>query len=714
MRLVRFFGIFVLGLAVAFGADKDFEGEAKIIRGMLDKSVETYKSGDNLAAKKLAEDAYFQHFENIEGHIGRNMGKKAFLMERKFTNLRKLYQNKADLERIEALIAGLYFDIDEVIPILKGGVRLVAEVGDTTYDKAKAEADSIKAEAQRSAEADAMFAALMGEYSAESKGDSSADSSELNAKVAESSGESAESTSDSNQSIVATIGAQGSAEFQQAAGLNPKLYFIYENISAKLDIAAMKFQKGDFDGAANLIEDAQFSDYRNTKLEVAINKSNANGNKIQQNMRQIVREIRAKSINEKRLREEITDLSDELFDILLGIGAEEIVLVQVEGFDESATTKDYAKVADDIKIALNNIIESYGNKGANALIDNLQSIYLDIFEGSGMENKIGAMNADLKLKIEAQFTRGVALIKANAPKDELQQTFDSLNVLIVSSLDFIQDSSVWFLFISALSIILREGLEAMLIVVAIVAYLIQSGNQSRTNIVYSALGVGVFLSFITAFAVYYFFREYAGQFRELLEGVTMLVAVALLLYVGFWLLSKANKWNEFIKSSAKEAITKGSSYALWWCVFLAVYREGAETVLFYQALLFDSNTSADFSAVIGGLALGCAILVVLYLLIKRGAVRIPIKLFFQVTSIIIFLMCFSFTGKGIGELIEGKVLTPTLIPYQFDAISWAGLYPYYESLVAQLIIAILIVGGVIATNRISKKSPKTGGVNAKN
>ena len=704
MRLVKVFGIFALGFAVAFGADKDFEGEAKIIRGMLDKSVETYKSGDNLAAKKLAEDAYFQHFENIEGHIGRNMGKKAFLMERKFTNLRKLYQNKADLERIEALIAGLYFDIDEVIPILKGGVRLVAEVSDTTYDKAKAEADSIKAEAQRSAEADAMFAALLGENLGESKGESNVDSSDLGAKVAESNAESNAKSTDSNesQSILATIGAQGSAEFQQAAGLNPKLYFIYENISAKLDIAAMKFQKGDFEGAANLIEEVQFGDYRNTKLEIAINKTTSKGNKIQQNMRQITREIRAKSIDEKRLREEIVDLSDELFDILLSIGADEIALVQVEGFDESASAKDYAKVADDIKIALNNIIESYGDKGANALIDNLQSVYLDIFEGSGMENKIGAMNADLKLKIEAQFTRGVALIKANAPKEELQQAFDSLNALIASSLDFIQDSSVWFLFISALSIILREGLEAMLIVVAIVAYLIQSGNQNRTNIVYSALGVGVFLSFITAFAVYYFFREYAGQFRELLEGVTMLVAVALLLYVGFWLLSKAHKWNDFIKSSAKEAIGKGSGYALWWCVFLAVYREGAETVLFYQALLFDSNTSADFSAVIGGLALGCAILVALYLLIKKGAVRIPIKLFFQVTSIIIFLMCFSFTGKGVGELIEGKILTPTLIPYQFDAISWAGLYPYYESLILQAVVATIIVIGVVFTRKITK------------
>ena len=712
MKLVRFLAIFFVLIC---GNAKDFEADAKIIREMLDKSVATYKNGDNLSAKKLAEDAYFQHFENIEGHIGRNMGKKAYLMERRFTNLRKLYQNKADLERIEALIAGLYFDMDEVLPILKGGIRLVAEVSDTTYDKAKAEADSIKAEAQRRKEAEAMFAALLGdssESSGEPTADSSTDLAESNAKVAESATDSGDSSESADYSA---IGAQSSAEFQQAAGLNPKLYFIYENISAKLDIAAMRFQKGEIESAANLIESAQFDDYRNTKLEIAINKISDKGNKIQQSMRQITREIREKGIDEKRLREEITDLSDELFDILLTIEPEQIALVQVDGFDESATSKDYAKVADDIKIALNNILDSYQNKSANALIDALQSAYLDIFEGSGMENKIGAMNADLKMKIEAQFTRGVALIKADAPKEDLQKTFDSLNALIASSLDFIQDSSVWFLFISALSIILREGLEAMLIVVAIVAYLIQSGNSNRTNIVYSALGVGVFLSFVTAFAVYYFFREYAGQFRELLEGVTMLVAVALLLYVGFWLLSKAHKWNEFIKHSAKEAISKGSSYALWWTVFLAVYREGAETVLFYQALLFDSNTSADFSAVIGGLALGCVILVVLYLLIKRGAVKIPIKLFFQATSAIIFLMCFSFTGKGVGELIEGKVLSPTLIPYQFDAISWAGLYPYYESLGLQAIVVCFIVGGIIATRKLSQKgekSPKTGGANA--
>lgn len=698
MKIIRLFVILALFISVSIAKSDDFESEAKLIKEVINKSVEMYKNGDNLGAKKLAEDAYFQHFENIEGHIGRNMGKKAFLMERKFNNLRKLYQNKADLERIEALIAGLYFDIDEVIPILNSGFRLKAEVGDTSYDKAKAEADSIKAEAQRSAEADAIFAALLGEDSAESV-ESNADSSEI--KQGDSN---AKDSTQSNTNLA--IGASDSVEFQQALGINPKLYFLYENISAKLDIAAMKFQKGDFEAAANLIEDAQFSDYRNTKLEIAINKSTKLGGKIQQNMRQIIREIREKKIDEKRLREEITDLSDEIFSTMLEIDESEIANIKVEGFSEEVLTKDYSKVADDIKIALNNIADSYNpsnpQKSSLALIDALQSVYLDIFEASGMESKIGAMDSDLKMKIEAQFTKGVALLKANAPKEDLQENFATLNSLIEKSLDFIQDSSVWFLFISALSIILREGLEAMLIIVAIVAYLIQSGNKERVNIVYSALGIGVFLSFVTAFAVYYLFREYAGQFRELLEGVTMLVAVALLLYVGFWLLSKAYKWSEFIHQNAKDAIAKGSYYALWWSVFLAVYREGAETVLFYQALLFDSKTSLDFSAVFGGLALGSVILIVLYFLIKKGAVKIPIKLFFQATSVIIFLMCFSFTGKGIGELIEGKVITPTLLPYQFDAISMLGIFPYYESLIPQILIAVFIICGVIFTRKITQ------------
>ncbi|EJN0585171.1 FTR1 family protein, partial [Campylobacter coli] len=116
------------------------------------------------------------------------------------------------------------------------------------------------------------------------------------------------------------------------------------------------------------------------------------------------------------------------------------------------------------------------------------------FEASGMENKIGAVDSGLKLKIESLFSKSVALIKASTDKKELEATFNDLEQLIASSVDKIQDSTPYLLFIWALGIILREGLEALIIVVAIVSYLVQSGNKNRLNIAYSALFTGVILS----------------------------------------------------------------------------------------------------------------------------------------------------------------------------------------------------------------------------
>ena len=333
----------------------------------------------------------------------------------------------------------------------------------------------------------------------------------------------------------------------------------------------------------------------------------------------------------------------------------------------------------------------------------MQSVYLDIFEASGMENKIGAVDSGIKLKIEAQFSQGVALIKASAPKDELQKSFDALNALVAGMLDKIQDSTPVSLFIWAFGIIIREGLEALIIVVAIVSYLIQSGNKKRLNIAYSALLTGIVLSFITAFLVSWIFKANSGQSRELIEGFCMLLAVALLFYVGFWLLSNARnkKWASFIKNQTVEAISQNSAKTLWFAVFLAVYREGAETVLFYQALLFDAKTSIDYSAIFGGFGVGMVLLVVFYFLLKAGAIRLPVKQFFYITSYIIFYMVFVFTGKGVGELIEGKLITPTFLPIKFDAVLWLGIYPYYETLIPQLIVLILLIIGIFITHKIT-------------
>ena len=97
------------------------------------------------------------------------------------------------------------------------------------------------------------------------------------------------------------------------------------------------------------------------------------------------------------------------------------------------------------------------------------------------------------------------------------------------------------------------------------------------------------------------------------------------------------------------------------------------------------------------------VLIALYFLLKAGAVRIPIKLFFKVTSYVIFYMCFVFTGKGIAELVEGKIITPTLITQEFKPITWLGVYPYYETLIPQFLVLIILIIGILITNKLQKK-----------
>lgn len=685
MRILCFILAFI---SLSFARVDDYIAESAVIKDILKQSEQEYKNGDNLAAKKLSEDAYFQHFENMEGAIGRNIGRKAITMERKFVNLRRMYKDKAPMEQINALIDSLYYDLDEVAPILQNGYRLKAQPSDTNYDKVAVEKASMQANAKREADAQALIAQMMG-----------VDESQL-AQSKNTQNTQVSSPKDDNASDSVN------ADLQAAAAMDLRLQFILDNISTKFSQAANAFKNKDYQASKDFLNDALFNDYRNTKVEILINKFTKAGNdqKIQQAVRELIRKINEKSIDEKALRESLDDIEEQLFDVFLQIPNSELSNLKIAGFNDTSSTQDYTKVSNNIKLALDEILKNYDGFSAS-IVDDLQGVYLDIFEASGMENKIGAVDSNLKLKIEALFSKGVALIKASADKKELEAVFNELEQLIASSVDKIQDSSPYSLFIWALGIIIREGLEALIIVVAIVSYLVQSGNKNRLNIAYSALFTGVILSFVTAFGVSWLFKENSGQSRELIEGITMLIAVILLFYVGFWLLSNAQnkKWANFIKQGAIDAISNNSAKTLWLTVFLAVYREGAETVLFYQALLFDAKTNTDYSAVFGGLAFGIFILVVLYFLLKAGAIRIPVKQFFYITSYIIFYMVFVFTGKGIAELIEGKIITPSLIPINFEAILWLGIYPYYETLIPQIIVLILLVSGILITKQISKK-----------
>ncbi|AJC94449.1 FTR1 family iron permease [Campylobacter volucris] len=670
----------ILFFSFAFAREIDYKEENEAIKQALEQSILLYKENQFLQAKKKVEDAYFQHFENMEGSIGRNVGRKVIAMERKFNSLRKMYKDKEEISKIEALIASLKFDLDEIVPILENGLQLKAEVSDVNYDKTLAQNASLEAEKKRQQEAAKMFLTLLGE-------------------------EIKDQNISTNQNL-----DQNLSNLQEASSLDARLQFLIDEMSSKLDQAVLAFLNKDYQKAKDFIQAALFENYRNSKVEILVARYTKAGmdKKIQTKLRSIIRQINNNTLDEKKMRDEIASILDLLYEAFLALPKEELSLLEIKGFDDQELNlKDYSKVYNDIKIALNELLQNYEGFSLNS-IDSLQNIYLDIFEASGMESKIGAVDSALKLKIESYFSKGVALIKASVSKEELKQNFDELEKLIEQSLDKIQESSPISLFIWALGIILREGLEALIIIVAIMSYLIQSGNQKRLSIVYSAFWSGIFLSFVSAFLISWFFKEQAGQSRELLEGITMLIAVVLLFYVGFWLLSNAQnkKWVNFVKTQAVEAISNNSAKALWFSVFLAVFREGAETILFYQALLFDAKTNLDYSFILAGLVGGLVILSILYYLLKNGALKIPLKQFFYITSYVIFYMVFVFMGKGIGELIEAKVITPSLIPFDFDGILWLGIYPYYESIIPQFMVLILLIMGIFITKQISNKKEK--------
>jgi High-affinity Fe2+/Pb2+ permease len=184
--------------------------------------------------------------------------------------------------------------------------------------------------------------------------------------------------------------------------------------------------------------------------------------------------------------------------------------------------------------------------------------------------------------------------------------------------------------------------------------------------------------------------------REIVEATTMLIAVVVLFSVSYWLISKveAAKWQKFIREKVNSALEHGGGKALALVAFLAVYREGAETALFYQALFNEGPNVGGPLAL--GIVAGFAVLAVIFTLFYRYGVRIPMRPFFAVTSVLLYYMAFVFMGKGIRELQEGNIMRITVIPGgpHVDAM---GIYPSVETLTAQGILIILLFIATIRT-----------------
>ncbi|HET9986767.1 MAG TPA: FTR1 family protein [Longimicrobiales bacterium] len=245
----------------------------------------------------------------------------------------------------------------------------------------------------------------------------------------------------------------------------------------------------------------------------------------------------------------------------------------------------------------------------------------------------------------------------------------------------------WFGAANAFVILVREGLEAVLLIGALLAYLSAAGAGRRER---RQIFVGVGAGMLATLATWVLARTFVplgGASRELVEGVTGLLAVGVLLYVSHWLFQKTyiQDWKEYLRQHVGRAVTSGSAMAMASLAFAAVYREGFETVLFYQAIVFDAGTGS----VLAGCVPGLVLIVGLGVAIIRMGVRLPLRRVFGVTNAILLYLAVVFLGKGIYNLQEAGLFAPHplgWVPDHGALRQLFGLYPIAESLAAQLVL----------------------------
>lgn len=403
--------------------------------------------------------------------------------------------------------------------------------------------------------------------------------------------------------------------------------------------------------------------------------------------------------------------------------------------DAEIKYSSWTEAAEAVNELLDTAFTAYKGKDYESALDNYYTALYSVFESSGLgasiysnlsiekREAVDAAFEELKeVAVGEKFQRKAFQIKTNSVKKLLLSDAQEVDTIeseakaaeeaaaaeaaaaeaAAAAAEAGSSNNGYLIFIGAFGIILREGLEAILVIAAILAYLIKSGNKKSVKNVYIGSVFGIAASFLAAWGLTVL-KSFAGdafgaQSQEIIEGITALIAVCVLFYVSNWMISKAEaaSWSRYIDGMVQSSVEKSSAFALSFTAFLSVFREGAEVVLFYQPMLTEDGNPGMVWA---GFLVGCVVLVGVYLAIRFLSIKLPIKPFFTATSILMAYMSVSFLGSGIKELAEGGILDVTRIPWMLeenDVLDVLGIYPYVEMVIPQLILVIILVATFVA------------------
>ena len=382
---------------------------------------------------------------------------------------------------------------------------------------------------------------------------------------------------------------------------------------------------------------------------------------------------------------------------------------------------------------LDNAYKAYekgdGAKGAT-LVNNA---YYQYYEKLGFEkNVMNAISGNRVSQVEYQFKMCRKSMNAGASLKDTKKLIDDLKAMLIKDAGILDggaaDKEDGFTKLvtsssgQAFLVLIREGLEALLVVAAIVAYLVKSDNKRFVKWIYLGVLVGLLGAGLVA-VIFVFAFGGSGPIQEIMEGTCALIAMGMLLWTSNWMLNKSSveAWNRYIRKKTEAAVADAEAAAsadnvtlktvvsLAMLSFLAVFREGAETVIFYQSIY---TMSRDTHGMVIGAVAAAVVLLIIFFVIRFTSVKIPIGPFFLVTSILMSVLVVVFAGGGVHSLIEGDALPATYLQ-GVPTNDWLGFYPYVECIIAQVIAAIAVIAlfvvGFIKQRKAKAKAAVTAG-----
>lgn len=360
----------------------------------------------------------------------------------------------------------------------------------------------------------------------------------------------------------------------------------------------------------------------------------------------------------------------------------------IQGFLEGKVEKEDQQTytLSDVTDLLQSSVKDMEGNDINSAIDQLNEV---LMIWPNVEGEVSTRDSKLYSDMETKVPTAISLLQSK--KIQEKEAKEIVSDLHARLLPLIDDTSytTW----DAALILLREGLEALLIVATLLSFLKKIGQADKQKWIWSGVGAGLAASAILAVIINIVFSQItAASSREYIEGITGIIAVLMMLTIGMWLHSKSNihAWNRYIGKQMDHAIATGSILSFALISFLSIFREGAETIIFYAGMA----PYMELKQLLTGILIACLILMVIGFVMLRYSVKLPMTVFFKVATIFIYALAFKILGVSIHALQVSQVIkTHTL--HTFPFIEWIGLYPTVETIVPQMVLLLLIIVAAI-------------------